>query len=1102
MKKILLLLCLPVFGLMATAQTVHLSAQSTGGTFEGIGAVNGGGATAVLLKDYPEPQRSQIMDLVYKPMFGASISTMLTEIPGDGNSTQGSMPTHSRGRGDFNPWRGYTWWVLREAVARNPQLTLDATGWSAPAWVGDIWSQDMADYYVSWLYALRHVHGLELDAIGCHNEKGYNYDFAKNLRRTMNENGFDGVRLHAFDNWGPSKLEFLDEMLRDSALAASIDIISAHTFSEIPVTAEQRDKILQLGKPLWNSEEHIYRPGFDCLITIVKCFNENYVVSGATKVVNWYDVAGVYPLEPYSHDPAMLLAREPWSGHYSVREALWGYAHYGQFTALGWRYVDDGCLLLDGGGSMATLRDPATGDYSIIIETKEAREPQTIQIKVSGKGTKEAKGLAKGKLCVWRSTADEQFARQADIVPRGGQFTLTVEPGAVYSLSTTTGQQKGSYADIPASAPFPLPYSDDFDGQDCPAAWGYLPHYTADLIGAFELTERPDHQGQCIRQVVGDHTISWAPEWHHYTLLGDSAWLDYDISADVWLNPGDEAGIMGRLCDVGSGYGIWAKGYYLKLDDQGNVSLVVSQGRPGRRDPIGDAEQQALIRSQQAREEGGEHVLASAQLADFAPYRWHTLTLRLEGERLTGFVDGKKVVSASSSQYRRGMAGLLAPIKGSRVSTPYFDNLRIDPLGRTAPTPPLAKREVKPLYSPMMGDQLTHPITPSAVQVPVEHNWLWLGDTPYVLHAVVTNATLEEDDIPLKVLRDIGLTTTPVTALETTAHVHFVNGKATAAFDISSLEPGFYQVCVGSGEPFNIGIRPEEIVSPTDRQPDFDAFWDNTLKELADVEPEYQLTLLPEHSNAQRNVYRVECKSLGGVLMGGYYCEPVAEGKYPAKIEYMGYGAEPYIFDPSAEPETIQFLVSVRGQGIFLGSTPRNWDVQGLASKETYYYRGAFADVVRAIDFVASRSKCDPDRIFAQGESQGGAFTWIAASLDSRIAAAAPAVPFLGDFPHYAQIVNWPMGEILEAARNQGIPEDELYKTLSYFDVKNFTDRITCPIYMSFGLQDPTCPPHTEFAAYNQVKSAKNYFCVPLCGHAMWLEPSWAKERAHWFDTK
>ena len=79
----------------ASAQTIRLSANSTGKQFDGIGAVNGGGATSVLLKDYPEPQRSQIMDLVYKPMFGASVSAILVEVPGDGNSTQGSMPSHS-----------------------------------------------------------------------------------------------------------------------------------------------------------------------------------------------------------------------------------------------------------------------------------------------------------------------------------------------------------------------------------------------------------------------------------------------------------------------------------------------------------------------------------------------------------------------------------------------------------------------------------------------------------------------------------------------------------------------------------------------------------------------------------------------------------------------------------------------------------------------------------------------------------------------------------------------------------------------------------------------------------------------------------------------
>ena len=305
-----------------SAQTVRLSNTSPGKQFDGIGVVDGGGATSVLLKDYPEPQRSQIIDMVYKPMFGASISALLVEIPGDGNSTQGSMPSHSHYRGDANFERGYIWWVMKAAKKSNPRLSLDATSWSAPAWVGNFWSEDMVDYYISWMQGLREVHGLELDALGCHNEKGYNYDFAKNLRRAMNERGFEDVKLHGFGNWGDRKMDFLKDMQKDSALAASLDAVCAHTFSEIPLSKEHRAICEELGKPIWNSEDHFYLPGFDALISIVKGFNENYIVSGATKVINWYGIAGVYPLEPYSYYPAMLLAREPWSGNYEVREAL------------------------------------------------------------------------------------------------------------------------------------------------------------------------------------------------------------------------------------------------------------------------------------------------------------------------------------------------------------------------------------------------------------------------------------------------------------------------------------------------------------------------------------------------------------------------------------------------------------------------------------------------------------------------------------------------------------------------------------------------------------------------------------------------------------
>ena len=45
----------------------------TSHAFDGIGAISGGGATSRLLVNYPEPQRSEVLDYLFKPNFGASL---------------------------------------------------------------------------------------------------------------------------------------------------------------------------------------------------------------------------------------------------------------------------------------------------------------------------------------------------------------------------------------------------------------------------------------------------------------------------------------------------------------------------------------------------------------------------------------------------------------------------------------------------------------------------------------------------------------------------------------------------------------------------------------------------------------------------------------------------------------------------------------------------------------------------------------------------------------------------------------------------------------------------------------------------------------------
>ena len=675
-----------------SVQTVKLQGNAGGKRFDGIGVVNGGGATSVLLKDYPEPQRSQILDFLYKPKFGASVSALLVEIPGDGNSTQGSMPSHMHTRNDLNYSRGYTWWILQEAKKRNPDLTLDATAWSAPGWVGNgnFWSQDAADYYVKWLQGLRKVYGLELDAIGCRNEKGANYDFAKTLRPTLNANGFEKVKVHAFDLWWKDKLDFVKDLSKDEQLRNSIDIISAHTFYEGDTASQQVQEMAQkLDKPIWNTEDHIYKKGFDCLISIVECFNRNFIQSGATKIVNWYDIAGVYPIEPYSEDPAALLAQSPWSGHYQVREALWGYAHYGQFSKVGWQYLNGGSVNLKGGGTLVTLKSPAK-DYSIIIETKNAKAPQQIRFQIS-------EGLSLKQLCVWRSNEKEQFVQQAGIKPTKGVFTLTVEPNSVYSLSTTKGQQKGSFANIPDSKPFPFPYYETFEQYSSPKAWGHLPRYTADIVDAFEITERPDKKGKCLRQVVPEGTISWAPDWRPYSILGDAQWKDYEVSADVYLNAGDTVGVMGRVNHVGTGYGFIPKGYYLQLEDNGLCRIIVTRGKGDKKELTGDAEQQAIIKKQNDESEGGEKVLGEIQLSNISHSQWHNLKLQFEGSIISAFVDEKQVLQVTDSLYTQGMAGLIAG-GGKKLSTPFYDNLLIKGRNAPVPKPSLAAPGQLPIY--------------------------------------------------------------------------------------------------------------------------------------------------------------------------------------------------------------------------------------------------------------------------------------------------------------------------------------------------------------------------------------------------------------------
>ncbi len=87
---------------------IFIDGKSPGRTFEGLGALSAG-ASSRLLWDYPEPYRGEILDLLFKPKFGASLQHLKVEIGGDVNSTDGSEPaTRRAARSGSTPGRNTT----------------------------------------------------------------------------------------------------------------------------------------------------------------------------------------------------------------------------------------------------------------------------------------------------------------------------------------------------------------------------------------------------------------------------------------------------------------------------------------------------------------------------------------------------------------------------------------------------------------------------------------------------------------------------------------------------------------------------------------------------------------------------------------------------------------------------------------------------------------------------------------------------------------------------------------------------------------------------------------------------------------------------------
>uniref|UniRef100_A0A671QLQ5 Galactocerebrosidase n=1 Tax=Sinocyclocheilus anshuiensis TaxID=1608454 RepID=A0A671QLQ5_9TELE len=557
-----------------------------GREFDGIGGLSGGGATSRLLVNYEEPYRSQILDFLFKVFTCASLHILKVEIGGDAQTTDGTEPSHMHSKDEANFFRGYEWWLMREAKKRNPNIKLIGLPWAFPRWVGEgtqwpyFFPNVTADYVVTWIYGAKQHHNLDIDYIGIWNENKYDPVYIKVLRDTLDSVGYTNVGIIAADgDWSIAAA-----MLENPYLNDAVEVIGVH----YPGTKTVEEALLT-EKKLWSSEDYSTFNddiGAGCWARIL---NQNNVNGRMTSTISWNLIASYYENLSFGGD-GLMTAKEPWSGHYLVESPIWMTAHTTQFTQPGWFYLQTVGNLAHGGSYVALI--DRQGNLTIVIETMTHNHSQCIRpplphFDVSPqKATFQLKGSFAHltDLQVWYSKLDFEtkkdalFQRSSPVKVYNGSFTLRLDVDEVYTITTVNTGQRGSYPEPPKSRPFPKNYSDDFTVDNPP--FSEAPYF-ADQTGVFEYFRNSTDNGS-----------------HAFTLWQNihfAEMADLDVSCAVLIETPITGGVFlaARVDQGGESvreakgvfYWIYANGTYKVTNDIGG-QRVLAEGLSGTREGV------------------------------------------------------------------------------------------------------------------------------------------------------------------------------------------------------------------------------------------------------------------------------------------------------------------------------------------------------------------------------------------------------------------------------------------------------------------------------------------------------------------------------------
>jgi len=260
-------------------------------------------------------------------------------------------------------------------------------------------------------------------------------------------------------------------------------------------------------------------------------------------------------------------------------------------------------------------------------------------------------------------------------------------------------------------------------------------------------------------------------------------------------------------------------------------------------------------------------------------------------------------------------------------------------------------------------------------------------------------------------------------------------------------------------------------IAPTALRPtDFADYWKKVTTEAGAAE--VKLTRLEDRSRSTDTVtvYRVGMDADNATCFG-WLAVPKFPGKYPGLLLLPGDRMR-YI-TPNAALADFGFVVmsiEPTGQSVDGALKPLiSRAIVNLNNPASFGLRTIMIRYLRAITALSSVAEVDPHRLAVTGVGLGGGMAMVLGALDDRVQAVAPDVPFYCNIEYGRTSPTWPYQDVAGYLRDNPEQQQAVLQTLRYFDVANFVEQLTCPVFISVGIHDLYARPANIYGVYNRL---------------------------------